>query len=41
MFPYTAKDNEPEYDIQNNNLLYKLHPKHQTTLEHNQVFKQK
>ena len=23
MFPYRVKYNEPEYDIQNNNLLYK------------------
>ena len=33
MFPYTEKYEESEYDIQNNNLLYKIHPKCQNTFE--------
>ena len=33
MFPYTVKDNESEYDVQNNNLLYKIEPKCQDAFE--------
>ena len=33
MFPYRVNYNESEYDIQNDDLLYKIHPKHQTTFE--------
>ena len=33
MFPYRVKYNESEYDIQDINLLYKIHPKHQNALE--------
>ena len=33
MFPYTAKDNESEYDIQNNNLLYNINQKCQDIFE--------
>ena len=33
MFPYTVKYTESEYDIQNNDLLYKAHPKHQNIFE--------
>ena len=33
MFPYTVKYTESEYDIQNNNLLYKIDQKHQNTFE--------
>ena len=33
MFPYTVKDTEFEYDIQNNNWLYKINQKHQNTFE--------
>ena len=32
MFPYRVKYTESEYDIQNNDLLYKIHQKHQNTL---------
>ena len=31
MFPYRVKYNESESDIQNNDLLYKIHQKHQNT----------
>ena len=31
MFPYRVKYNESEYDIQNNDLLYKIHKKYQNT----------
>ena len=34
MFPYTEKYTESESDIQNSNLLYKIHQKHQNTFEH-------
>ena len=33
MFPYTVKYTEPESDIQNNNLLYKLHQQCQNAFE--------
>ena len=33
MFPYTVKYIESEYDIQNNNLLYKIPPQNQNTFE--------
>ena len=33
MFPFTEKYTEPEYDIQNINLLYKIHQQCQTTLD--------
>ena len=33
MFPYRIKYTESEYDIQNNDLLYKIHTKHQHTFE--------
>ena len=33
MFPYRVKYTESEYDIQNNDLLYKIHQKHQNTFE--------
>ena len=32
MFPYRAKYTESEYDIQNNDLLYKIHQQHQNNL---------
>ena len=38
MFPYTGKYTESEYDIQNNNLLYKLDQHCQNTLEHIEIF---
>ena len=31
MFPYRVECTDSEYDIQNNDLLYKIHPKHQNT----------
>ena len=31
MFPYTVRYTESEYDIQINDLLYKIHRKHQNT----------
>ena len=34
MFPYTEKYAESEYDIQNNNLLYKVDQQCQNTFEH-------
>ena len=37
MFPYTEKCNESESDIQNNNLLYKIHPKCQNMFP-NKIF---
>ena len=33
MFPYRVKYTESESDIQNNNLLYKTHQKHQNAFE--------
>ena len=33
MFLYTKKYTEFESDIQNNDSLYKIHPKHQNTFE--------
>ena len=33
MFPHRAKYTECEYDIQNNNLLYKIHPKCKSAFE--------
>ena len=33
MFPYTAKYTESESDIQNNDLLYKIHQKWQNAFE--------
>ena len=33
MFPYTEKYTESEYDIQNNDLLYKINHKCQNTFE--------
>ena len=33
MFPYRDKYTESEYDIQNNNLLYKIHQKCQNTFD--------
>ena len=33
MFPYTEKYTESESDIQNNDLLYKTHQKHQNTFQ--------
>ena len=33
MFPYTKKYAESESDIQNNSLLYKIHPKCQNTFD--------
>ena len=33
MFPYRVKYTESEYDIQNNDLLYKTHQKYQNTFE--------
>ena len=38
MFPYRGKYNESEYDIQNNNLLYKIDQQCQTTFEHLETF---
>ena len=38
MFPYTVKYNESESDIQNNNLLYKMHQQHQNTFEQPDFF---
>ena len=41
MFPYTVKYTEFESDIQNNNLLYKIHKKYQNAfelLEHFEIF---
>ena len=38
MFPYTEKYTESEYDIQNNNLLYKIDQQCQNTFEHFQKF---
>ena len=38
MFLYTEKYTESEYDIQNNNLLYKVHKKHQNAFEQNPIF---
>ena len=38
MFPYTIKDTEIASSIQNNNLLYKIHPKYQNTFEHGHLF---
>ena len=37
MFLYTEKYTESEYDIQDNNLLYKIHQKHQNTYEQTQI----
>ena len=34
MFPYTVKYTESEYDIQNNDLLYKIDQKCQNTFEY-------
>ena len=33
MFPYRVKYVESEYDIQNNDLLYKIDQQHQNTFE--------
>ena len=33
MFLYTEKDNKSESNIQNNDLLYKTHQKHQNTFQ--------
>ena len=33
MFPYRVKHTESEYDIQNNDLLYKTHKQYQNTFE--------
>ena len=33
MFPYTVKYTESEHDIQNSNLLYKIHRKHQNAFD--------
>ena len=33
MFPYKVEYTESEYDIQNNDLLYKIPPKYQNTFE--------
>ena len=38
MFPYTEKYTESESDIQNNNLLYKIHPKCQNSFEQPECF---
>ena len=37
MFPYTVKYTESEYDIPNNNLLYKIHQQHQHIFEQHRV----
>ena len=34
MFPYRVKYTESEYDIQNNDLSYKINQKYQNTFEH-------
>ena len=39
MFPYRVKYNESEYDIQNNDLLYKIEQKCQNTFEMLQTWK--
>ena len=38
MFPYTVKYTESEYDIKNNDLLYKTDPTHQNTFELLEMF---
>ena len=40
MFPYRVKHTESEYDIQNNNLLYKTDQQCQITFEQLEVFEQ-
>ena len=40
MFPYRVKYTESEYDIQNNNLLYKLDPKCQNAFDCLEMFGQ-
>ena len=41
MFPYTEKYTESEYDIKNNNLLYKIDQQHQNTFENLGNFEKK
>ena len=41
MFPYTGKCTESESDIQNNDLLYRTHQKHQTTFDLLEMFGKK
>ena len=38
MFPYRVKYTESGYDIQNNDLLYKIDPKHQNAFEYLEFF---
>ena len=41
MFPYTIKHTESECDIQNNDLLYKIHQQHQSTFEPIEFFEER
>ena len=41
MFPYRVKYTESEYDIQNNDLLYKTHQQYQNTFEQMKIPKNK